>query len=118
MPIVIALATGSVYISDINFDAPGNDNQNPNGEWVRITNDGSSGVNMNGWTLSDEGENYEYPFHSFILSPGADVTLFSGSGQDSATELYMGFDRAIWNNDGDVATLKDDQGTIIDQKRG
>jgi hypothetical protein len=28
----------------------------------------------------------------------------------------MGRDTPIWNNSGDVATLKDGRGTIIDQK--
>jgi len=56
------LATSSVYISSINFDAPGNDHDNLNGEWVKITNGGSESVVMTGWSLSDEGNKHVYTY--------------------------------------------------------
>jgi hypothetical protein len=109
-------ALGYVFISAINFDAPGNDHNNLNGEWVRITNDGSDSTLMTGWTLSDEGNKHVYRFPNFILQSGSSVTVYTGSGINTATSLYMGFSRAVWNNDGDTATLKDNRGNIISQK--
>ena len=42
-----------VYISATQFDAPGDDRQNLNDEWVRLTNRGEGLVLLAGWTLSD-----------------------------------------------------------------
>jgi hypothetical protein len=111
-----AVAMGSVYISAINFDAPGNDHQNLNGEWVKITNSGPDSVTMTGWRLSDEGNKHVYRFPTFALSSGSGVTVYTGSGMNTATALYMGFKQAVWNNDGDTATLRDSAGNIISQK--
>ena len=110
------LAASSVYISSINFDAPGNDHNNLNGEWVKITNGGSESVVMTGWSLSDEENKHVYRFPSFMLPSGSVVTVFTGSGTNTATRLYMRFGRAVWNNGGDTATLKDGSGNIIDRK--
>ncbi len=111
-----AIAMGSVYISAINFDAPGNDHQNLNGEWVKIANSGPDPVTMTGWRLSDEGNKHVYRFPSFTISPGSSVTVYTGSGRNTATDLYMGFSQAVWNNDGDTATLIDTAGNIISQR--
>jgi hypothetical protein len=48
--------------------------------------------------------------------PNSSVTIYSGNGKMNETALFMGRDTPIWNNSGDVATLKDWSGTIIDQK--
>jgi len=112
----IASASASVSISAINFDAPGNDHNNLNGEWVKITNYGSTSVMMGGWTLSDEGNKHIYQFpQSFGIDPGASVTVYTGCGSNSANALYWCEPQAVWNNNGDVATLKDN-GNIVDQK--
>ncbi len=107
----------SIYISAVQFDAPGNkDRSNLNGEWVKITNSGRDSITMTSWKLSDEGSKHVYVFPSFVLSPGATVTIFTGSGTNTATELYMGRGAPIWNNDGDTAILRDANGNIIDQR--
>lgn len=114
----LAPATASVDISAVNFDAPDNDHNNLNGEWVQITNSGATSVSLDGWTLSDEGVKHLYRFPTFSLDPGASVTVYTGCGSNSASCLYWCEPQAVWNNDGDVATLKDAQGNIIDQKQG
>jgi len=55
MVLATSIASSSVYISAINFDAPGNDHNNLNGEWVRISNSGDTSISLTGWTLCDEG---------------------------------------------------------------
>jgi competence protein ComEC len=106
----------SVYISAMQFDAPGDDRQNLNNEWVRLTNRGDGMVLLAGWTLSDKTGLHPYVFPAFVLMPKSSVTIYSGSGKMNDTALFMGRDTPIWNNSGDVATLKDGSGTIIDQK--
>jgi micrococcal nuclease len=104
----------SLKIIDLNADAPGSDKENPNGEWVEIANQGNQPVQMQGYTLKDEA-NHIYTFGDFELGPGAQIRLYSGQGQDTADELYWGFSgESVWNNGGDAAFLRDEQGALVD----
>jgi hypothetical protein len=105
----------NVRIIAVQFDAPGNDDvNNLNGEWVKIKNRGNTAEDMSGWILCDYGNNHEYKFRDFTLPAGETVTVFTGSGINSQTQLYWESWRHIWNNDGDTATLLDSNGTIVD----
>jgi hypothetical protein len=48
--------------------------------------------------------------------PESSVTVYSGAGKMNDTALFMGLDAPLWGNTGDVATIKDGGGTIIDQR--
>lgn len=96
-------ATYTVYLSDLSLTD----------EWVKITNSGSSPVTMTGWKVTDDGAKHAYIFSPFILSPGATVTLYSGKGSDTATELYWSV-TYVWNNGGDIAKLYDASGKLVD----
>jgi competence protein ComEC len=106
----------SVYISATQFNAPGDDRENLNGEWVRIANRGSDAVLIAGWTLSDRTGSHPYVFPPVVLLPSTSVTVFTGRGTLNDTALYMGQSAPIWGNSGDVAILRDGSGAIIDQK--
>jgi competence protein ComEC len=99
-------------IVEVEFDAPGDDGLDPNGEWVRVRNDGSEPVDLTGWTVKDESSSHRYRFpSSFTLPAGATVTLRTGCGDDSRDELFWcTVGSAVWNNDGDTAFLLDPQG--------
>jgi hypothetical protein len=44
------------------------------------------------------------------------VTLHTGSGADTDTDLYWGSDAAIWNNGGDTIYVYDESGeTVIER---
>jgi len=105
-----------VYISATRFDAPGDDRQNLNDEWVRLTNRGDGWVLLAGWTLSDTTGSQPYVFPAYVLMPGSSVTVHSGRGTMNDTSLFMGLDAPLWRNTGDEATLKDGRGNIIDQR--
>lgn len=101
-------------ITRIEADAPGDDTQNPNGEWVEITNQSDQTVQMQGYTLKDEA-NHIYTFGNFTVQPGAEFRLYSGQGRDKATELFWGLSgESVWNNGGDTAFLRDAEGALID----
>jgi len=106
----------SIYISGTQFDAPGDDRQNLNGEWVQLTNKGDDMVLIAGWTLSDKDQSTLYTFPAILLMPGESVTIFSGTGTLNNTALFMGKTEPVWGNSGDIAILKDGRGTIIDQR--
>ena len=97
----------SIYISATQFDAPGDDRQNLNGEWVQLTNKGDDTVLIAGWTLSDKGQSTLYTFPAIFLVPGESVTIFSGTGTLNNTALFMGKTDPVWGNSGDIAILKD-----------
>ena len=103
-----------VRITALNYDAPGADHVDPNGEWVELTNEGDVPVDLRGYTLADTGP-HVYTFGPLVLAPGATVRVRSGRGTDMPTELHWGLaGDAVWNNDGDTAYLRDSTGTFVD----
>ena len=103
-----------VRITHIEADAPGSDNDNPNGEWIEITNLGVVPIDLSGYVLKDEA-NHIYTFGPFQLTPGGEARLHSGQGRDTKADLYWGFvGQSVWNNDDDTAYLRDTQGRLVD----
>jgi len=102
-----------LVVSTLHYDAAGNDNENLNDEYVVFENRGDETFALGGWTVRDEaGHTYVFP-DGFALGPGELVTLYTGSGTDTATELYWGRTGAVWNNGGDTLTLVDDSGATV-----
>ena len=103
----------NLTITHVEYDAPGNDHENLNGEWVDIRNNGAASTKMNGWVLKDESASHRYDFpSSYQLGPGASVRVFTGCGTNTTTQLYWCNSGAVWNNSGDTAFLLDPNGNI------
>lgn len=103
----------SITVLYMHYDAEGNDNNNLNDEYVIFKNTGPISVNMTGWTVQDNA-NHLYRFPTFNLSPDSIVTLYTGSGTDTDTELYWGrAGQAIWTNTGDTLYLRDSNGGLV-----
>ncbi|WP_459192479.1 DUF4350 domain-containing protein [Halosimplex sp. J119] len=82
-------------------------------EYVAFTNDGDASIDLSGYTVADEADN-SYTFDSLMLGPGETVKLYSGDGQDTATERYWGNSGvAVWNNGGDTVIVADPDGTTV-----
>jgi micrococcal nuclease len=113
-------AGAELAISEVRFDADGDDNENLNDEWVQITNRGGSAVAMTGWVLKDTSATHRYAFpRGFVLEPGADVTVRTGCGADTATDLHWCNEgSAVWNNSGDTAFVLDPAGGIVSSMDG
>lgn len=104
----------TLKIIHIEADAPGDDRQNPNGEWIEIANQGNESIRLTGYTLIDAANN-TYTFGDFTVSPGASFRIYSGQGQDSDQALYWGLvDSSVWNNNTDTAFLRDSTGALVD----
>lgn len=95
--------SSGIYITDLDLQE----------EWIAVANADETAANLTGWTITDEGTRNTYTFPVYTLDPGADVTVHSGAGNDTATDLYWGRGSAVWNNDGDLATLADANGTVV-----
>ncbi len=108
------VTTVSLEISAINYDAPGEDNLNLNGEWIEISNVGASRVDLTGWAVKDESASNRYLFSpGFGLDPGVTVRLHTGCGEDTATLIFWcNTESAVWNNSGDTVFLLDPAGNI------
>lgn len=103
---------GSLELVAINEDAPDEDLEDPQ-ENVVFENVGDSALDLTGYTVSD-AKSKQYQFDGLTLQPGAQVTLYSGTGDDTETERYWGrTGSAIWNNSGDTVKVVDDTGTTV-----
>jgi hypothetical protein len=81
-------------------------------EYIAIENRGKAAVDMTGWSILDEAH-HRYLVPNFILPADGKVTLRTGLGKNSATELYWGSRVAIWNDDGDSIFIRDAQGRLV-----
>jgi endonuclease YncB( thermonuclease family) len=103
---------GDIGIGTINGDAAGDDGDNLDDEYVVFENTGAAAVEMTDWQVSDEaGKTYTFP--TFTLDAGSSVTLHTGSGTDTSTDLYWGSGSPVWNNSGDTVFVYDDTGTLV-----
>jgi len=75
---------------NLNWDAPGNDHDNVNGEWARIRNSGAHAVSLHGWWFRDSDlRRYTFPA-SAIIPAGATITLRMGRGSDTRDTFHWG----------------------------
>jgi hypothetical protein len=120
-----AAAVPVVYIHVIQYSPPGSDTPvttaKLNGEWVALTNTTGKPVTLTHWTLRDEA-NHVYTFPGFVLKAHKSVNIHTGTGKNSATNLYWGHKPPastsyVWNNSGkETATLKNAAGKTIDTR--
>ncbi|ACJ16003.1 competence-like protein [Thermococcus onnurineus NA1] len=109
--------TSKIVIYYVHYDAKGNDNYpwNLNDEYIVIANLGCKDEELSGWKLVDE-KKHTYTFPSgVIVKAGKTVTVHTGSGTDTDTDLYWGSSwGAVWDNDGDTAYLYDASENLVD----
>ncbi|WP_435067605.1 lamin tail domain-containing protein [Haloplanus sp. C73] len=103
----------ALVVETVQADAPGDDRENLNEEYVVFRNTGSDPLDLSGWTVADAADHtYTVP-DGYTLAGGETVTLHTGSGSDSATDLYWGADAPIWNNGGDTVRVRTANGTLV-----
>ncbi len=103
----------SLELVDVHADAEGDDGDNLNDEYVVFENTGSSSVDLSGWELADAADHtYTFP-DGTELEPGEQITIYTGSGTDTKTELYWGQSTPVWNNAGDTVIIRDESGSIV-----
>ncbi len=107
----------SIEVSNIHADAAGNDNENLNDEYVAFKNTGDSECDMTSWIVADNSASHRYTFPSFKLASGAEVTLYTGAGTNTATALYWRrTSGAVWNNGVDTVYLRETNGGLVVSK--
>lgn len=101
----------------IQYDSPGKDtrsNASRNAEWVTVVNKTGRTLDLRNWTLTD-AERHRYTF-KLRLSAYKSVRVHTGSGRDTASDVYWGSGNYVWNNTKDTATLKDARGRTVATK--
>ena len=79
----------------------------PLDEWVKIKNIGNNDTNLEGWRMSsDTGNKFDFPPLEFKI--GQTVTIWTKSGSNSSSTLYMNRTAEFWKDNKDCGYLKDD----------
>lgn len=105
----------TIQITETQFNAPGNEYENLNKEWIQVTNLHNKTINLKNWKLKDEANN-TYTFPNITIQPNQKIRIHTGKGTNNKTDLYWNSTKPIWNNNGDTATLINTQNQIISKK--
>ncbi len=108
-----------LVIVEVFENAPGDDRENPNGEYVVIENVGDNAVDLSEWAIRDESTRHRHTFSSIEIAPGEQVRLRTGCGNndlgsDPMEVFWCDPEPPVWNNGGDTAFLLDPNGAIAD----
>jgi micrococcal nuclease len=103
----------------VNYDADGPDDQNLNGEWVRVENRSDAALPLAGWWVRDSAlRRYTFPAGTVVPAQDA-VYLHVGSGTPTATHKFWGLTAPAFDNPtfdaeahGDGAYLFDPRGDL------
>lgn len=107
---------GELSVVGLSADADGNDNNNLNDEFIVYENTGNATLDLSGWTVTDaSGATFTFP-DGFTLAPGEQVTLYTGSGTNTESELYWGQATEVWNNGADTMTVRNAEGEVVIQR--
>lgn len=107
-----------VVIADYEYNPTGSDEDALNDEWVAIANKGDSSVDMSGWILRDESTKHRYYFPDGFELPSRDeVTIRSGCGTDTTSDLHWCAGGPVWSNGGDTVILQLPRGTVVARER-
>ena len=84
-------------------------------ELVKIQNNSSEAVNVNGWQLiSVQGEQV-FHFPNITLQAGETVTISSGPDATESSTIIKWTNKQIWLNSGDAAKLVNTKGEVVSE---
>lgn len=88
-----------------------------NGEYVTLRNTGDTAVDCSGFLLSFAGwQSPFYTFGAFTLDAGKTVTIRNGTGEDTASTRYTGFDDPVLDDSSpNLVIIANDDGTVLDE---
>lgn len=105
--------SSALAVQTVHADAEGDESENLNDEYIVFGNTGSTSLDMAGWTIEDESSHsYTVP-EGTTINAGESLTLHTGEGSDTDSDLYWGSGSAIWNNGGDTITVTSDDGQEV-----
>jgi micrococcal nuclease len=106
-----------IGVSYLKWNAEGSDCDNLNGEYVTFINSCFYPCDLTSWTVKDESSRDPYVFPVFVLESEKTISLYTGCGTNTETQLYWcasGYEcNAIWNNDGDTLYMRNSKGELV-----
>lgn len=118
---------GEFALTHVHPDAPGNDLENLDQEYLVFENTGTDALDISGWTIHDAAQEqnrvspgrhtFEFPADT-ILEPAETLAVHTGTepATDAPTvdshgdrSVFWGSNQAIWNNQEDAVVVQDDQ---------
>ncbi len=103
----------------VNWDAPGSDSDNLNGEYIKVTNRSSFDVPLAGWRVRDSAAR-GYRQRGFVFPAGATVRagaavyLHVGYGANTSTRFYWRQSSPVFDNVTSSPTHMGDGGYLFD----
>ena len=97
-------SSGQLAIADIQPE--GDD------ETLTLKNTGDSSIDLSGYTVVFD-DDQRYDIQDVTLGTGEALTVHTGEGSNSDSDVYAGFGRPVLNNDGDTVTAQDSSGTTV-----
>jgi micrococcal nuclease len=101
-----------VVKADINPDGP--DDEHLNQELVVLANVGESAVDLENWILRDESTGNRLVLPAHELGAGIELTVHTGCGAATATDIYWCSDNPVWSNGGDTVFILGPGGAYVD----
>jgi hypothetical protein len=108
-----AVAAPAIKITKMHYAQTGT---NLNTEYIVFKNTTGSTMRLKGWKVisAPSSDNQHYTFPRTKVGPGHTLTLYTGSGSNSAGKRYWGASDPRWDNAGDKAILKNASGGVVD----
>ena len=91
---------GAVTITQLVIEGV-RDDVNPNNEYVAVSlNPSSPSMTLDGWQLRGDksGTSYSFPAGMTLTPAAPTIRVYTGTGTNSATTLYMTRPSGIWSN--------------------
>jgi len=102
-----------VVITTLEYDGAASSESD---EYVEIANRGNIAADISGWRLSSRSIKTDFIFPAgVVLDPGQIIRVFTDLYEPSSGGFAFGVKRPIWRNKGDVATLTDQKGAVVEE---
>ena len=84
-------------------------------ELVKVKNNSSESVNLNGWQLISVEGNQVFHFPNMTLQQGETISISSGSDAKESSTILKWTNKQIWLNTGDAAKLVNTKGEVVSE---
>ncbi|MCB9663554.1 MAG: thermonuclease family protein [Alphaproteobacteria bacterium] len=110
-----------LHITSFHANAPGPDEDNVNGEYLRVANVGPGPVDLTGWAVRTRATNQVLPLPSLVVPAGHTVKVLAGVGllqADPARQLvvHLGSAVPVYADEGETVELVDPSGRGVDRR--
>ncbi len=114
-PVVMPETTAKVIISNIHYK--GEVKRTQADEYIEIKNISTEIMNISSWKISagHDGQNFIFPENT-TLQIAQSVRVYTNEIHPETGGFSFGIGRAIWNDEGDIGSLYDQNGVLIDKK--